>query len=141
MDIHIVTKNLYEFLLENNHSHYAEIMWECGCVEFIDKQLNDDYTGYDYTFRGGFVDGLSKKFNILYIESKSYIIYEVEEKKIVTWVCYTEEQYKRKSYMLQLLKKLSDKYTKHDIPIDTYNEGLMQLCNKIDRDNISLRIK
>ena len=140
MKINIVMENLYDFLLKNNQMYYAQIMYDCGCP-FVDKQPNDDYTGYDYTFKAGYADGYSKEFNILYIESKSYIIYQIEEQKIVTWVCYTGEQYRHKNHMSQLLKKLSDTYSKYDIPIDTYNEGLIQLCNKIDRDNIFLRIR
>ncbi|MBA1420949.1 MAG: hypothetical protein FAF03_08885 [Epsilonproteobacteria bacterium] len=139
MDSNIVTETLYDFLLNKNKLYYAKIMRTCGCVRFVDKEPNEDYTGYDYIFKSGFVENYSEELNILYIENRSYLIYEIEESKILTWVCYTEDSYRRKGYMLKLLKKLSDKYPKYHISVDTFDKGLIQLCNDINRNNIFLR--
>jgi len=138
LDNRITKETLYEFLLKNDNSYYAQIMRECGCISFVDKYPNEDYTGHNYIFKRGFVDSYSKEFNILFIENKSYLIYKTEENQILVWVCYTEEKYRRRKYMLKLLEKLSDINPDYNILVDTFNEGLMKLCNKIKRNNISL---
>ena len=50
----ILIDTLYDFLLKRNKSYYAQIMWISGCVCFVDKQPNEDYTDFDYTFKDGF---------------------------------------------------------------------------------------
>ena len=133
----IQNQKLTNFLKMYKYNHFAKVTFNCGAICFVHR--SDDWnheTGellQSYKFHESVLDDedfgdWKYTYYVLFIPNKSYLMYEIEENKITTWVCYTEEKERCQGYMTSLLKELISIYPKKKIIVDTFNEGLANIC-------------
>jgi GNAT superfamily N-acetyltransferase len=125
-------------IAEKNNIDFAKITYNCGARNFVDITDEVDYGHIDiairtYKFKECYTDIRFIEFMpywILSLYNRSYLMYELHD-TITIWVCYTEEEYRGKGYIKQILKSLIEKYPNMDITIDTYNESLCNICKSL----------
>lgn len=136
----ILKKRLPQFLKVHTKSDFAEITLRCGAVCFIESDLAFNHpTGEMWTLYR-FHESISEDdsdslwkspYTVLYIPNHSYLMYEIKDKKVLLWVCYTEKELRNNGYMTLLLQKLISMYPKKLIFVDTYSNELLHVCKKL----------
>lgn len=121
-------------------NNFAEITSRCGACDFVITDFEVNHSTGDmrntYEFRTGLKEDDSDSiwkspYVVLYIPNHSYLMYEIKDKKIILWVCYTEEGSRNHGYMTLLLQKLISMYPKKIIFADTYSNELLNVCTKL----------
>ncbi len=131
-------EKLTTFLKNNTKNNLAEIAFHCGAVRLIKHNVNystgdrqDTYEFMEDVLEDEFtINHWESPYFLLHIPNNSYILYEISDKKIIVWVCFTEEKSRNKGYMKLLLKKLTSIHPKKRCCIDTYNPTLQHICQK-----------
>ncbi|EJD6044945.1 hypothetical protein M0J40_RS20225 [Providencia rettgeri] len=79
-------------------------------------------------------------YYVISIIKKSYILYEInfEANRIILWACYTEKKHRNHGYMVQLLKYLKCFHKDMDILVDTENQFLIKICEKLKIEKFNL---
>ena len=140
MNKRIFKKRLSQFLEVHKKNNFAEITSLCGAVRFIKSNFTFNHSTGEmlttYRFHTSMLEDdsndLSKTpYVVLYIPNHSYLMYEIKDKKILLWVCYTEKESRNNGYMTLLLQKLISIYPKKTIIVDTYSNELLHVCKKL----------
>jgi hypothetical protein len=140
MSHRIQNKRLTNFLKTYKHNNFAKITYNCGAICFVHKSNDWNHeTGellQSYEFHEPVLDDeefgdWKYTYYVLFVPNKSYLMYEIEENKITTWVCYTEEIERGQGYMTDLLKELISIYPQKKIMVDTFDEGLTNICSNL----------
>lgn len=132
--MNILKYKLYEFIAisENARIDFAKKSNDCigSGNHFIDVTVEYDLNETpvrSYKFKEFYLgenDQGIYSYYVLAIPGKSYLMYEEEESSnIFIWVAYTEEKFRGKGYITQLLKELKHQNPEKIITTDTYNEN------------------
>jgi hypothetical protein len=136
MNKRIFKKRLPQFLEVHKKNNFAEITSLCGAIDLLKLVPLNNQNNCPYEFSEALTeddsDSLWKNpYVVLYIPNHSYLMYEIKNKKILLWVCYTEKESRNNSYMTLLLQKLISMYPKKTINVDTYSNELLHVCKKL----------
>lgn len=127
MKFNISNDTLVDYLSHYDKTNFAKIAKICNANHFCISQ----YSSLDeiiYFNESLFLE----RYRVLHILDNSLVVYEYEEDKIITWICYTEEDKRKIGYMSILLEKLNSLYPDKKLIIDTYNKKLKKICNNLN---------
>ncbi len=136
MSKRIFKKRLPQFLEIHTKNNFAEITFNCGVIDLLKLVPLNNQNNFPYEFSEVFTeddsDSLWKSpYVVLYIPNHSYLMYEIKDKKILLWVCYTEEESRNNGYITLLLQKLISMYPKKMISVNTNSNELLHICTKL----------
>lgn len=127
MKFDILNDSLMDYLSDYDKTNFAKIAKICNANQFYISQ----YSSLDEIIH--FNESLFlERYRVLHILGNSLVVYEYEDDKIITWICYTEEDKRKIGYMSILLEKLNSLHPDKKIIIDTYNKKLRKICNSLN---------
>ncbi|NCD11473.1 MAG: hypothetical protein EOL93_02895 [Epsilonproteobacteria bacterium] len=136
MSKRIFKKRLPQFLEVHTKNNFVNIAFDCGANELLTLAPLNNQNNCPYKFSEALTEDDSNSLwkcpiVVLYIPNHSYLMYEIKNKKILLWVCYTEKESRNNHYMTLLLQKLISIYPKKTISADTCSNELLHICTKL----------
>ena len=123
-------------IAEKRGINFAEITYQCGAHKFIDTNHNYTNNGIKIVrrFKREYLEEQEyseSRYFVLAIVGKSYVMYEVLESKILIWVSYTHDSFRRNGYITRILRHLTELYQSRSVIGHTHNKSLLEILKSL----------
>lgn len=127
----VVDLSLKDFLSTNPKVKIGEMIVECGAAsELLKTSCETERKNWSRLFKDRVVEGYPfGEYRVVYISSKSYILYFRDSSHVKIWVVYTEPRDRNLGHISLLLAELSQ--NNNLVEINTPNKNLEDLARKI----------
>jgi GNAT superfamily N-acetyltransferase len=139
--MNILKLKLYEFveIADNANIDFAKYTYNCCARDFVEETVETHWLTEEqithYKFEDFYLNESNFEiypFHVLTFLAKSYLMYkEGENNDIFIWVAYTEEKYRGKGYITNLLRELKHQNPEKLITTHTFNESLIRACRNV----------
>lgn len=139
--MNILKFKLHEFVEISNNAgiDFSQYTHNCGARDFVEETVETHWLTEEKIRHYKFEDFYLNESNfeiypyyVLTLMEKSYLMYkEGENNDIFIWVAYTEEKFRGKGHITNLLKELKHQNPEKVITTHTFNENLMRACRNV----------